>query len=243
MSSDTAHLEHPPSPAQIRRYIRNGHGGISFRAVKDNDGETAPLLNMLPQVNVVPSPQPPAAAAAMESRDSQSPLKLFFQDAGTFGHITTMLPDALIPLHAKDDGDVALTHSWRGRRDELLIGFVSVLQLLLLPLAVVGWFVMPGLVFLLIGGALYAFMNLMRKMTQGPRLVHSKALYHGEPANDAQHNRERWVFINGIMTGCALLHDSGAAELTESSHIGLQSAVDGLARVFRRPVLGIHNET
>jgi hypothetical protein len=32
-------------------------------------------------------------------------------------------------------------------------------------------------------------------------------------------------------------------QLITVSHIGLQSAVDAISQVFKRPVLGIHNET
>ena len=62
--------------------------------------------------------------------------------------------------------------------------------------------------------------------TQGPRIVHSKTSDATAELASA-HQDERWLFVNGILTG----------------HSGLQNNIDRLALTFGRHVVGIHNQS
>ncbi|RMY84471.1 hypothetical protein D0862_11412 [Hortaea werneckii] len=81
----------------------------------------------------------------------------------------------------------------------------------------------PALWFLVYCASVLGVNNLICGLLNGPAYLDSKI----DIAYPESHNKERWIFLNGVAVG---------------SH-WLQANIDRLALTFRRPVRGVHNPT
>jgi hypothetical protein len=158
------------------------------------------LLQRLPIRLTDPYFGGPSLWASRPYRYSQSPLKLFFEDAATFGNVLWTILDIARPSNAKNDGDVELCKTWRGRRDDFLVSGISVLQAFMLPTAIFGILLLPGLLGILLIGSMGLFTWLVLLPVQGPRIVESQVdLSGGGALSSSSDAREKWIFINGVM--------------------------------------------
>ncbi|KAI6856138.1 hypothetical protein KC343_g12305 [Hortaea werneckii] len=102
--------------------------------------------------------------------------------------------------------------------------FLIVYQLAFLA-SIPVWIILhgPALWFLVYCASVLGVNNLICGLLNGPAYLDSKI----DIAYPESHNKERWIFLNGVAVG---------------SH-WLQANIDRLALTFRRPVRGVHNPT
>ena len=164
--------------------------------------KVTPLLNGLPTIRMTIPRHEPSIYNSRPYRYSQSPLRLFFEDAATFGNVLWTILDIVRPLNAKDDGDVEPNKTWRAKRESFLISAISALQAFMLPLGFVGLLVLPGFLSAALVASTLVSTFMILKPIQGPRLVESIVDIDNESnGNHEQHEEEKWIFINGVMTG------------------------------------------
>lgn len=159
------------------------------------------------------------------SASTQDPLRLLIRDAGVLIKTLPYLPLLIIPFRTSNN-QAELYLSWEGSRDILLQSWLFLTELVFLLFAPAAVFLLPGGLLLLIVG-LACFLNyLVSWPMQGERIIHSK-IADDSITSVRKYEHERWLFINGCMTG----------------HRGLQLNINRLSMTFGRPVTGIHNQT
>lgn len=163
-----------------------------------------------------------------------NPLVLAANDLLLFLQITFIrpiaagVPSCVIPLWPAKAGsldELALTvpNLWAIFLHVILIITQTCFLISLLPLSVVG---LPVLYLLYVVGFV-SVNKWFSRLINGPRQLE---LFHSHPdcvKGKPKHEDEEWVFINGVSVG---------------DH-WLQGNLDLIAMTFRRPVVGIHNQT
>lgn len=172
-------------------------------------------------ISYIPS-QAELFVEASEKAEDESPVKLFIQDAAVLFRLLRYLPWLFIPLRSRESGSEI-------KSDETLYG-ETILQILLfvvesstLVLAIPAFFLLPGLLFLLVVALAFLLVQILSYPLSGSSPIYSQA---GAAAKQFFQD-ERWIFLNGCASG----------------HKTLQSDIDCLSRVFGREVIGIHNRT
>lgn len=128
----------------------------------------------------------------------------------------------LYPLYTENPRAELYLFSF-GNVSSIILGLalivVGLFSLSLVPL----WFVLPGSMWLLYGGAFFFVTKVLSLVLNGKRqLVVSSGRYLQGNAGIA---REKWFFVNGVMVG----------------KYWSESAVEEIERRFGRRVTGIHN--
>ena len=167
---------------------------------------------------------PKRLSSTTTEADRESPCWLFVKDAGVLIKQLRYLPWVFIPLKTvHQDGELYL--SFANIRENGLQVALFLLEIVLLLVAVPIFLLLPGIITTVAAVACCFLILGLTNPLQGPRIAYSKM--NDEIIESAnQHKHERWLFINGIATG----------------HSGLQKNIDLLAKTFRRPVIGIHNQ-
>ena len=170
------------------------------------------------------APQMEPLSGTFTAAAAQSPSRLFLSDAAVLFTMLGYLPNIFLPpkryKHSKED---YLTKT--KLRDIILQCLLSLVEVVLLLVVPVGLLALPGLLSLAIMAVCWLLISLLMYPMQGPRVSYSKSIGQ-DPASAFEPSNERWVFVNGIMTG----------------HNGLQENIDILSQTFGRPVVGIHNQ-
>ncbi|MCJ1399605.1 hypothetical protein MMC11_002807 [Xylographa trunciseda] len=155
----------------------------------------------------------------------QSPLRLLVRDAGVLVRMLPYLPLLVIPFRTSNK-QAELYMNMGGLLDIVLQSWLFFVEIVLLFLAPIAMAILPGGVFFLTSSLACVLVYVASYPMQGSRIVYSKT-NNATIAFPVEHKHERWLFINGCITG----------------HRGLQLNVNQLAKTFGRPVTGIHNQT
>ena len=171
------------------------------------------------------------------SANFNSPIFALARDAWVFARMLPYIPQIFFPLSTNEP-----THEFypssRNVMAKVAIALASIIEVVLL-LAFPIFLFLPLPPLLLIAGvlAISGFIWLLMWHTQGADVIMSRMDIVQDPDSGqtadlrpigpGHFKNERWLFLNGIMTG----------------GIDLQKNIDAIARVFGRPVLGIHNKT
>lgn len=149
-------------------------------------------------IKYIPPQQDPMAAATTRAA-RQSPIRLFFEDAGVLLRLLRYLPNIFLPLKA-DNPSNELYLSLTGIRDMITQILLFILETLLLVLAIPAFLVLPGLVSLAGLALLCLTIWLIAKPMEGPTIAYSN-MAEDTLALAEQRKDERWVFVNGCAVG------------------------------------------
>ena len=165
------------------------------------------------------------SAGTFAKASRQSPLRLLIRDAGVLVKMLPYLPLLVIPFRTSDE-HAELYMNFSGLHDTVLQSWLFCVESVLLFLVPVAMLILPGGVFFFVSSLACVLIYVLSWPMQGSRIVYSK-MDETTIASTVNHEHERWLFINGCITG----------------HRGLQLNVNRLAKTFGRPVTGIHNQT
>lgn len=171
------------------------------------------------------APQTKPISGTFAQAEAQSPSRLFFSDAGILLSNLRYLPHVLLPLtkYKNSKEDYLTKTKWKEIILQCALLFIETIIALTMPIACI---VLPGLFCIVIIVVCWFIITLLLLPLQGSRILYSVKIEQ-DSATSPHHPNERWVFVNGIMTG----------------NNGLQENIDTIAQNFGRPVVGIHNQT
>ena len=138
-----------------------------------------------------------------------------------------MFPSIFIPFATRDSKDEFYLHD-KNAFGLVVLSFVSILELVLIIVAIPAFVVLPGVAIFLTLVLGVGLIHLLCWPIQGPQKAQSQT--PSDPDIVAKHQRcssERWFFLNGC---CVTDH-------------ALKQNLNLLSDTFGRPVLGIHNRT
>lgn len=144
-------------------------------------------------------PQIDALACTTTEASRKSPLRLLVQDVGVLVRMLPYLPWLFIPLRTPDK-TAELHGSLSNMLDFLLNSSLFLFQSILLLVAVPAFLILPGGVWLLAALLCVLATLLAAWPMQGSRIAYSR-MDDKTTAIAKQHESERWLFINGCMTG------------------------------------------
>ena len=199
---------------------RNGRNGCSPEKTHRDDKAPTGSVSFIPT-------QSDDLALMSTQATQHDPLKLAARDCLTFVKMLPLFFDIFLPFRTNEKTDEF--YCWGANLFGLaVLSFVSVLQLVLLALAIPAFIVLPGaaIAFILFGGT--ALIRILCWPIQGP--AEATSAPPTDPATIAQHaqySSERWFFLNGC---CVTGH-------------ALHCNIDLLSDTFGRPVQAVHNKT
>ncbi|KAL8870514.1 MAG: hypothetical protein Q9174_003460 [Haloplaca sp. 1 TL-2023] len=181
-------------------------------------------ISNMAKVKYIPSQTDPLVGSSVSALHN-SPSMLFLHDLRVLASNLQYLPYILLPLIPKTIDD-ELNPFRAGAWVLLLQALVFTVQATLVALLIPAFLFLPGLVFLYTAIASLAFLYIILRVLDWPRVIHSTAGCATE-SQGLQHLDERWIFINGCVVG----------------HPILRRNIDRLSRLFGRKITGIHNRT
>ncbi len=149
-------------------------------------------------IEYIPAQQDPMAASTTRAA-RQSPIRLFFEDAGVLLRLLPYLPNVFLPLKA-DNPSNELYLSLASVRDIIIQSLLFIIETLVLILAIPAFLVLPGLVSLAALALICLSIWLIAKPMEGPRIAYSN-MNENTLALAEQRKDERWVFVNGCAVG------------------------------------------
>ncbi|KAK7726073.1 hypothetical protein SLS57_003663 [Botryosphaeria dothidea] len=152
---------------------------------------------------------------------TSDPVQLIWSDLKLLFSLIYLLPFLFLPW-AKRSGDEIYPSLGNGTQLswQITLTIYQVLFILSLPFCLVlpvGWFLIYAGLAILLCVPIWMIVNGRKHE------VHS----HPDIASELEHPDEHWVFVNGVAVG----------------RYWLQANLDRLARIFGRPITGIHNKT
>ena len=129
----------------------------------------------------------------------ESPLRLLVRDAGVLLKMLRYLPWLFLPLKTAD-GSGELYMSVKTTRDLMLQACLFIFEVILLVAAPIIGLVLPGGLLLLATLLCCLGIRSLSLPMQGQRILYSK-MDEATVQSAKEHKDERWVFINGCMTG------------------------------------------
>ncbi|KAI9659809.1 MAG: hypothetical protein M1821_001160 [Bathelium mastoideum] len=151
------------------------------------------------------------------------PLNLFFHDALILFKSLKYILNVLFPLRIPIHRHGVRYHLAPIAANETLLALTIAYEVVLLFVAPVAIFILPGWAFIAFFLVTTAIVVLLAAPGWGPWTVQSQNCC--VPPN--KFPREKWIFMNGVA----------------QSHLDLQFTIDNLAATFGRPFLGIHNRS
>lgn len=149
-------------------------------------------------VSFIPAQMDGFASTSTEAA-REMPLRLILRDAGVLVQNIQYLPWIILPFKTSDSSAelyMSLSHA----RDNLIQCWLFSMEAILVVLAVPATLVLPGWITILAAFLCCLVVRAICLPLQGSRVVHSEM--DGEVAMASkQHESERWLFINGCMTG------------------------------------------
>ena len=170
------------------------------------------------------APQMEPYSSTFTAAAAHSPSRLFLRDAAVLITMFGYLPNIFLPLKIQQNLEEDYFTKTK-LRDIILQCLLCLIEVIIVLVAPVCLLALPGLLSLALMAVCWLLISLLMFPMQGPRVSYSKSIDQS-PASAPEPSSERWVFVNGIMTG----------------HYGLQENIDVLSQKFGRPVVGIHNK-
>lgn len=153
---------------------------------------------MAKAIKFIPPQIDPLASTTTEAC-RKDPLRLLMQDLGVLTRMLRYIPWIVIPFYTSNK-NAELYLSAAGFLDVFLNSFLFLFESVLVLVAVPAFFILPGGIFLLAATICVSLILLAAWPMQGPRVAYSK-MDEKTTAIAKEHDRERWIFINGCMTG------------------------------------------
>ena len=215
-NSDLARLKEGRHPSILTRSAMDSKSHSTNRG-RSHSTRAQHVRYIVPQMDPVAGTFTQAAA--------QSPSRLFVSDAVVLLSECRYLPNVLLPrTRYKNSNEDYLAKT--KTRDVILQCLLFIIELVMILIIPLGLVILPGLFSILLMAFCWLIIKLLLLPMQGARVTYSK-INEQDSADVIGHEGERWIFVNGIMTG----------------HGGLQENIDIISQTFRRPVVGIHNQT
>ncbi|RPB16964.1 hypothetical protein P167DRAFT_499627 [Morchella conica CCBAS932] len=161
-----------------------------------------------------------ASSTPLNFRDS--PFKLLWADIKLVASLLLWVPHIFLPIRSTNRYS-ELYMSRENMRDLFIHCVLGLLGIIFLIIAVPLAIAAPGGAFWLFVGLYYGIVWILCIKLRGPRVVYSRFNLDGYAVKP----EENWVFINGVAAG---------------EH-WLQENIDMLSSIFKRPVVGVHNQT
>ena len=192
------------------------------------------------RVRFIPA-QRDAHAGSTTKALRESPAFGLIRDTRVLMGMLHYMPLIVFPFWTTDQSAELYPWSWLNIRDAVLQSLLAIIQALMIPLALVAILfspVAPGALLVAMIAVPCAIVYLIALPMHGPRIVSE------QPKMDLNsHPDERWLFINGCLTGYYNLIPVHELQSNISlRHVGLQQNVNRLSKTFGRPVTGIHNQ-
>ena len=165
---------------------------------------------MAKTIKFIPPQIDPLASTTTEAC-RKDPLHLLMQDLGVLVRMLRYIPWVVIPFRTSNKS-AELYMSPAGFLDVVLNGFLFLFESILLLVAVPAFLFLPGGVFLLVATICVSLILLAAWPMQGPRVAYSK-MDEKTMATAKQHESERWIFINGCMTGWENLDNTASTQI------------------------------
>lgn len=124
-----------------------------------------------------------------------SPIRLCLEDGNLLLKNWKLCPRILWPFQGAGPLPGVQPCTSKLVRDYLLIGLVTVVELLVILAAILVFFLAPGWMFLVVAFAEYLVIHFLAGLTWGSLVVRSQC-----EVEDQKFPNERWLFINGIAT-------------------------------------------
>lgn len=154
-------------------------------------------------VSFIPAQMDGLASTSTEAA-RETPIRLLMRDAGVLILNLRYLPWIILPFKTSDSS-AELYMSVSHTRDNLVQCWLFVVETVLLLVAVPATLVLPGWITILVACLCCFVIQALCLPLQGTRIVHSKR-YQEIVTGSRRHEDERWIFINGCMTGYNHLH-------------------------------------
>lgn len=156
----------------------------------------SPSLAMANAIEFIPSQMDVHSTTTTEAART-SPLRLFTQDVVVLITKLRYLPWTIYPFLTLDP-NAELSLSFRGVRDIVLQSWLFILGMALV-FAVPAFLILPGAMFIGVAAIYFTLICIAAWPMHGPKLVYSK-MDESTVAKAQQHENERWIFVNGILT-------------------------------------------
>ena len=153
---------------------------------------------MTKSIKFIP-PQIDALAGTTTEASRKNPLRLLTEDLGVLMRMLRYLPWIIIPFRTADK-TAELYIAPTNLRDIILNGWLILFESILLLVALPAFFILPGGIWLLVAIVCVIVILLSAQPMQGPRIAYSR-MDEKTTAKAKKHDSERWLFINGCMTG------------------------------------------
>ena len=153
---------------------------------------------MAKKVKFIPSQMDPLAGSSTRA-DREHPIWLFLQDAGILISMLRYLPFIVVPFKTTDKHD-ELYLSLGSARDALIHGMLFLLEAGLLLIVPVAILVLPGGLLFILTALFVLLIRFICIPLKGSRMTCAN-MDRATQATAKLHEDERWVFINGCMTG------------------------------------------
>lgn len=159
---------------------------------------TKPAKMASPRVSFIP-PQLDVLAATTTQAARDSPIRLAWRDVVTFFSMIRFLLTIFLPFPTRDPTDefyLGMPNVW----GLLLMGFVTILQTVLVVIAIPAFLILPGLGIIIALAVGVGLIHALCWPLQGPPVVYSR-MDEDLRKKAEKWKDERWIFINGCMVG------------------------------------------
>ena len=155
---------------------------------------------MASAVEFIPS-QMDALSSTTTEAARKSPLRLLAQDIAVLITKLPYLPWIIRPFRTSDpNAELYISlRDLRDLRDIVLQSFLFVLETAVIFFAVPAFLILPGAMFIGVAVLFFTLIFIAAWPMHGSKLVYSK-MDERTLAKAEQHESERWVFVNGILT-------------------------------------------
>lgn len=150
------------------------------------------------KVSFIPAQMDGLASTTTEAA-RENPLRLLMRDAGVLIKMLRYLPCILLPFRIADPS-AELYMGMSNTRDTLLQSWLFLIETVLLLLAVPATLVLPGGILIAVVALCCIVVRAICLPMHGPRIVRS-AMDRETVLAAKQHEDERWIFVNGCITG------------------------------------------
>ena len=193
--------------------VRHDYAQLDYAPQQDDPLLTGPPSpTMLPplspsapgpgHVRFIPSQMDPLSATTTQAA-RESPFRLFIKDARVLFTMLQWLPWVFIPFRTSNPNG-ELYPSLANLRSMVLQGVLLGCETIFLCLALPIYLTMPGALSILLAACCCLIILGLARLGQGRRFAYSK-MDEATKIRAKQYEHERWLFVNGIATGCVLL--------------------------------------
>ncbi len=155
--------------------------------------------SIIRHVSFIPTQTVGLASATTEAA-RQNPLRLILRDLAVLTKNLHFLPLIVWPLEKRSSAKLYISES--NTKENIIQGFLVVFEAFLLILAIPAILILPGALFVLAAFLCCLLIFAICLPFHGSKILNS-AMDAETMISAKQHESERWIFINGCITGFA----------------------------------------